>query len=61
MNDASDKNSGPVLRLGIAGLGVASTLFIPGVEKFAQARVVAAADLRRGALDAFERKYGGKG
>lgn len=49
-----------VLRLGIAGLGVASTLFLPGVEKFPRARIAAAADLRRGALDAFEAKYGGK-
>src|SRR5437764_14835627 len=49
------------LRLGVAGLGVASTLFLPGVEQFPQARIAAAADRRRGALDAFERKYQGRG
>ncbi|HEY3642787.1 MAG TPA: Gfo/Idh/MocA family oxidoreductase [Xanthobacteraceae bacterium] len=49
------------LRLGIAGLGVASTLFLPGVEQFPHARIAAAADRRRGALDAFARKYGGRG
>ena len=49
------------LRLGIAGLGVASTLFLPGVDEFPQARITAAADRRRGALEAFERKYGGRG
>jgi phthalate 4,5-cis-dihydrodiol dehydrogenase len=49
------------LRLGIAGLGVASTLFLPGVEQFPHARIAAAADRRRSALEAFERKYGGRG
>jgi phthalate 4,5-cis-dihydrodiol dehydrogenase len=48
------------LRLGIAGLGVASTLFLPGVERFPHAKIVAAADLRRGALDAFRARYGGR-
>jgi len=48
------------LRLGIAGLGVASTLFLPGVEQSPHACIVAAADKRRGALDAFERKYRGR-
>lgn len=48
------------LRLGIAGLGVASTLFLPGVERYANTRIVAAADLRRGALDAFRARYGGR-
>src|SRR6266850_595131 len=48
------------LRLGIAGLGVASTLFLPGVEQSLHARIVAAADRRRSALAAFERKYQGR-
>jgi phthalate 4,5-cis-dihydrodiol dehydrogenase len=48
------------LKLGIAGLGVASTLFLPGVEQSPHARIVAAADRRRSALDAFERKYRGR-
>jgi len=50
----------PPLRLGIAGLGVASTLFLPGVERFPHAKIVAAADLRRGALDAFRARYSGR-
>jgi phthalate 4,5-cis-dihydrodiol dehydrogenase len=49
------------LRLGVAGLGVASTLFLPGVEQSPHTRIVAAADRRRSALDAFERKYQGRG
>jgi phthalate 4,5-cis-dihydrodiol dehydrogenase len=48
------------LRVGIAGLGVASTLFLPGVEQSPHARIVAAADPRRGALEAFARKYQGR-
>ncbi len=48
------------LRLGIAGLGVASTLFLPGVEQSPHARIVAAADRRASALDAFKRKYQGR-
>jgi phthalate 4,5-cis-dihydrodiol dehydrogenase len=48
------------LRLGIAGLGVGSTLFLPGVEAYPGARIVAAADRRPGALTAFERRYGGR-
>lgn len=48
------------LNLGIAGLGVASTLFLPGVEKFEPARVVAAADPRDSAREAFEKKYRGR-
>lgn len=48
------------LGLGIAGLGVASTLFLPGVEQFPRAKVVAAADPRDSAREAFEKKYRGK-
>jgi len=36
-------------------------MVLPGVAKFPHARVVAAADLRRNALDAFERTYDGRG
>ena len=45
------------LSLGIAGLGVASTMVLPGVEKFPHARIAAAADLRPNALDAFRQAY----
>jgi phthalate 4,5-cis-dihydrodiol dehydrogenase len=48
------------LRLGVAGLGVASTLFLPGVESYPHARIVAAADRRPGALAAFEQRYGAR-
>ncbi|MFI5267761.1 MAG: Gfo/Idh/MocA family protein [Chloroflexota bacterium] len=48
------------LRLGMAGLGVASTMVLPGVEEFPQARITAAADLRASARQAFEQKYGGR-
>jgi phthalate 4,5-cis-dihydrodiol dehydrogenase len=50
----------PPLRLGIAGLGVASTLFLPGVESYPHARIVAAADLRASAREAFVARYGGR-
>jgi phthalate 4,5-cis-dihydrodiol dehydrogenase len=62
LDEAAGTQSTPrILRLGVAGLGVASTLFLPGVEAFPQARIAAAADRRRGALEAFERKYQGRG
>src|SRR5262249_28219913 len=56
----ADMASAKRLKLGVAGLGVASTLFLPGVEQSPHARIVAAADKRRNALDAFERKYRGR-
>jgi phthalate 4,5-cis-dihydrodiol dehydrogenase len=61
--EGSDTQATPTttLRLGVAGLGVASTLFLPGVEAFPQVRIAAAADRRRSALDAFERIYHGRG
>ncbi len=48
------------LRLGIAGLGVASTLFLPGVEACPEAQIVAAADRRPDARAAFTARYGGR-
>ncbi|MGA2393355.1 MAG: Gfo/Idh/MocA family oxidoreductase [Candidatus Lustribacter sp.] len=48
------------LRLGVAGLGVASTMFLPGVEAYPHARVVAAADRRPAALAAFAERYGAR-
>jgi phthalate 4,5-cis-dihydrodiol dehydrogenase len=47
------------MRLGVAGLGVASTLFLPGVELHPHTGIVAAADVRPAALEAFRRRYGG--
>jgi phthalate 4,5-cis-dihydrodiol dehydrogenase len=48
------------LRLGVAGLGVASTLFLPGVERHPQTDIVAAADTRPEALAAFRERYAGR-
>ncbi len=45
------------LRLGIAGLGVASTYIFPGAETSPVTEIYAAADLRQSALDAFAAKY----
>ncbi len=49
-----------VLRVGIAGLGVATAQVLPGIEKMPHARVVAGADVRQSALDAFRQKYSGR-
>jgi phthalate 4,5-cis-dihydrodiol dehydrogenase len=49
-----------MLRFGMAGLGVASTMVLPGVEQSPHARITAAADLRASARQAFERKYDGR-
>jgi len=48
------------LRFGIAGLGVASTQILPYLVNNPQARIVAASDVRRAALDQFERDFGGE-
>ncbi|HUB95302.1 MAG TPA: Gfo/Idh/MocA family oxidoreductase [Stellaceae bacterium] len=48
------------LRLGVAGLGVGSTLFLPGVERSPHAEIVAAADPRASAREAFAAKYRGR-
>jgi phthalate 4,5-cis-dihydrodiol dehydrogenase len=55
------KLPGESLGLGIAGLGVASTMVLPGVAEFPKARIVAASDLRANALEAFRQTYGGNG
>lgn len=49
------------LRVGIAGLGVASTQILPPMEAFDGIRITAAADERAEALQAFEQRYGGHG
>lgn len=48
------------LRLAMAGLGVGSTYVLRGAERSPYCEIVAAADLRRGALEAFGAKYGGR-
>lgn len=47
--------------MGVAGLGVASTQILPPMEAFEGIRIAAAADARGEALEAFERRYGGRG
>jgi phthalate 4,5-cis-dihydrodiol dehydrogenase len=48
------------LKVGIAGLGVGSAMVIPTVEKLAETELVAAADIRRDALENFVRRYEGR-
>ena len=49
-----------VLRLGIAGLGMAQARVLPEIARLPYIRIAAAADLRQPALDAFEVKFGGR-
>jgi phthalate 4,5-cis-dihydrodiol dehydrogenase len=48
------------VRLGFAGLGVGTAMFIKGIEAFPHVEVVAAADLRASARAAFEQRYRGR-
>jgi len=48
------------LRVGIAGLGFGSTEYLSILEKMSEIKLVAAADLRPQALQAFEQRYGGR-
>ncbi len=48
------------LKVAIAGLGVGSTQVLPAMEKMAGIQLVAAADFRKEALDAFRAKYHGR-
>jgi phthalate 4,5-cis-dihydrodiol dehydrogenase len=50
----------PTLRLGIAGLGLASTLSLPSLARHPGVRIAAAADLRPSALDRFESEFQGE-
>jgi len=49
-----------VMRLGLAGLGVGSSMFLKAVDVFPNARAVAAADVRASARSAFEQQYQGR-
>lgn len=53
-------NLGDVLRIGIAGLGEATTEFLPDYVKHPKVKVTAAADLRQAALDRFQQEVKGK-
>jgi phthalate 4,5-cis-dihydrodiol dehydrogenase len=48
------------MRIGLAGLGVASAMVLPGIEKMPHAQIVAGADPRQSALEAFRSRYAGK-
>ena len=50
-----------ILRLGIAGLGVASTQILPPLAKLPLIKITAAADTRADALAKFRQAYGGEG
>ncbi len=48
------------MRLGLAGLGVASTMFLTGADEHPHTKIVAAADLRPSSLQAFQQRFGGR-
>ena len=48
----------PPLRVGVAGLGVASTFALPEIAAHPRVRLTAAADARPAAREAFARQYG---
>ena len=52
--------TGKTLRVAIAGLGVGSTQVLPAMEKMPGVQLVAAADFRKDALEAFRGRYGGR-
>ncbi len=52
---------GKTLRVGMAGLGVGSTQILPAMEAFEGMQIAAAADVRQDALEAFEKRYSGRG
>ena len=49
----------PPLRVGVIGLGFGCTEFLPALERMPQIQLVAGADLRPQALEAFKMRYGG--
>ena len=49
-----------VLRMGIAGLGVASTQILPPLAKLPHIKIAAAVDIRKEALGKFHEEYGGE-
>ncbi len=48
-----------VLRMGMAGLGVASTQILPSVARLAHIKIAAAVDVRKEAMGKFREEYGG--
>ena len=56
----SERDGGPVLRFGIAGLGLAGAQSLPALLARPFVKLTAAADIRPEALDKFERDFGGE-
>ena len=56
----ADGAAKPTLRIGIVGLGVASTAMLPEVAAHPNVRITAGADVRQQALDRFASKFGGE-
>ncbi len=55
---APSANESP-MKIGIAGLGFGSTEFLPALERTPQFRIMAGADIRPQALQAFQKRYEG--
>src|SRR5262249_44653262 len=51
------RDDGPILRVGIAGLGVASTNALPEIMAHPRVRITEAADVRAAAREAFARQF----
>ncbi len=49
-----------ILRMGMAGLGVASTQILPRLAKLSHIKIAAAVDVRKEALGKFREEYGGE-
>ena len=49
-----------ILRMGMAGLGVASTQILPSLAKLSYIKIAAAVDVRKDALGRFREEYGGE-
>ncbi len=49
-----------ILRMGMAGLGVASTQILPSLAKLSYIKIAAAVDVRKEALGKFREEYGGE-
>ncbi len=56
----AEQASGAPLRIGVAGLGFGATEFLPSLEQMPQVKIVAGADVRPQALQAFTTRYGGR-
>jgi len=60
-SDRGKKSMGEILRLGMAGLGVASTQILPPIAKLPFIKITAAADMRADAVAKFREQYRAEG